>query len=109
MRSLTVRPTALLMHVVLLLNLCINGKVIASEAQQIQNLRAFTKLYGHVKYFHPNDEASRINWDNFAIYGTKRVKNARNSEQLKSLLEELFLPIAPTIQSNRTDKEPFFL
>ena len=26
----------------------------------------FTKLYGYVRYFHPSDEASNIDWENFA-------------------------------------------
>ena len=48
------------------------------EAQQVQNLRAFTKLYGYIKYFHPSDEASAIDWDRFAIYGAAQVKDAQN-------------------------------
>ncbi len=106
MRSLRVSPAALLMHVVVLLNICTNGKVIAPESQEILNLRVFTKLYGYVKYFHPSDEASQIDWDKFAIYGTERVKSAQNSEELKSILEELFLPIAPTIQIYHSNEEP---
>lgn len=105
MRSLRVSPAALLM-VVVLLSLCTNGKVIVSESQEIQNLRTFTKLYGYVKYFHPSDEASQIDWDKFAMYGTERVKNAQNSEELKSILEELFLPIAPTIQIYHSNEKP---
>ncbi len=106
MRSLRVSPAALLMHVVVLLNICTNGKVIASESQEILNVRVFTKLYGYVKYFHPSDEASQIDWDKFAIYGTERVKSAQNSEELKSILEELFLPIAPTIQIYHSNEKP---
>jgi len=64
--------------------------------QEIQNLVAFAKLYGHVKYFHPSDEASAIDWDTFAIYGAKEVKGAANSEELKVVLDSLFLPVAPT-------------
>lgn len=66
--------------------------------QEIQNLVAFAKLYGHVKYFHPSDEASAINWDTFAIYGAKEVKGAANREKLKEVLDSLFLPIAPTMR-----------
>ncbi len=77
--------------------------------KEIQNLRAFTKLYGYVKYFHPSDEASQIDWDKFAVYGTEKVKNAKNRQELKTVLEELFLPFAPTIQiypSKEKPKEP---
>ena len=77
-----------------------------TKNQQIQNLRSFTKLYGYIKYFHPSDEASQIDWDKFAIYGTEKVKNVQSSEELKVILESLFLPIAPTIQIYYKDKTP---
>lgn len=106
MKSSKVSPSAFLMILVVVLSLCTNGKAITSEGQEIQNLRAFAKLYGYVKYFHPSDEASQIDWDKFAIYGTERVKNAQNSGELKSILEELFLPIAPTIQIYHSHEKP---
>lgn len=65
---------------------------------KIENLRAFAKLYGYVKYFHPSDEASEIDWDKFALYGTDLVLKARTSEELKSCLLKLFFPIAPAMQ-----------
>ena len=78
----------------------------SSGKKEIQNLRAFTKLYGYVKYFHPSDEASQIDWDKFAIYGTEKVKNVKNWQGLKTVLEELFLPIAPTIQIYHSSEKP---
>ncbi len=71
---------------------------LTEESQEIQNLRAFAKLYGYVRYFHPSDEASQIDWDKFVIFSVQKVKNAADSHELKSILEDLFLPIAPTIQ-----------
>ena len=64
----------------------------------VGNLRAFTKLYGYVRYFHPSDEAAGVDWDRFAIHGAKRVVGAKTSKELRSELEKLFLPIAPSIQ-----------
>ena len=66
--------------------------------QTVQNLRAFTKLYGYVKYFHPSDEAADLDWDTFAVYSASKVKLARNKEELLTVLEDLFYPIAPTIE-----------
>jgi len=86
---------------------CANGASISSaESQKIQNLRAFAKLHGYVKYFHPSDEASAIDWDKYTIYGAKQVKNAKDNEELKTTLEILFLPIAPTIQIYTSDQKP---
>lgn len=76
------------------------------ESQQIQNLRAFAKLYGYVRYFHPSDEASLVDWDKFVIFGVEKVKDAANVQELKSILEGLFLPVAPTIQIYYHDEGP---
>ncbi len=68
------------------------------EDREIQNLRAFTKLYGYIRYFHPSDEASQIDWEKLAIFGVEKVKGAADSQELQSVLEKLFLPVAPTIR-----------
>jgi hypothetical protein len=76
------------------------------EEQVIRNLRAFSKLYGYVRFFHPADEAAAIDWEQFAIYGAGKIKNAADSSQLKAVLEELFLPLAPTLQIYFTGETP---
>jgi len=74
--------------------------------QRIQNLQAFAKLYGYVRFFHPSDEASRIDQDKLAIYGAQQVRQVNDSAQLKPVLEKLFLPIAPTLQIYRRGEQP---
>jgi Peptidase family S41 len=76
------------------------------EYNPINNLESFAKLYGYVQYFHPSDEASQINWEQFAIYGAQKVKSAKSTEELKILLEEVFLPIAPTMSIYIDDERP---
>ncbi len=77
-----------------------------SDAQVIQNLRAFAKLYGYIRYFHPSDEAAQIDWEKFAIYGAEKVKESGTLRELKAALEELFLPIAPTAQIYQNGENP---
>lgn len=79
---------------------------LSPQEQAITNLRAFAKLYGYVRYFHPSDEAVKIDWDKFAIYGAGKVKNARTTDELALTLEELLLPIAPTLQILRPNEKP---
>jgi tetratricopeptide (TPR) repeat protein len=74
--------------------------------REVENLSVFARLYGYIRFFHPSDEAAGIDWDKFALYGTAKVKNAKNSRELKGILEELFLPIAPTIQIYHTGVKP---
>jgi C-terminal processing protease CtpA/Prc len=76
------------------------------ESQKVRNLRAFAKLYGYVRFFHPSDEASQIDWNRFAIYGAQKVKGAKNTQELKSALDALFLPVAPTAQIYPATEKP---
>lgn len=73
-----------------------------SKAKKIENLESFAKLYGYVRYFHPSDEAASINWDKFLYYGSKEVENAANTLVLNQKLNELFNPIAPSVQIGPT-------
>lgn len=75
------------------------------ENQTLQNLRAFAKLYGYIRFFHPSDEASSIDWDKFAVYGFEYIENAANDIELKQRLLDLFLPIAPSIDIYFTDDD----
>src|ERR1700722_14337811 len=63
--------------------------------RKAENLRSFAKLYGYVRYFYPGDEAAKMDYTKFAIYDIPRVEKAKNPTELKSVLDSLFLPIAP--------------
>jgi|GEM_PF-1336206 len=71
--------------------------------RKVDNIHAFAKVYGYVRWFYPGDEAAKIDWDKFAVYGVKRVEPASNETELKQILIEMFKPIAPAIQI--TDKK----
>jgi len=77
-----------------------------SPSQEVQNLRAFSKMYGYVRFFHPSDEASTIDWDRFAVYGATQVKDAASKQELQTSLEQLFGPLAPTVQVFPTGEPP---
>ena len=63
----------------------------------LENIKTFSKLYGYVRYFHPSDEAAKIDWNKFAVYGINEVENAYTKKELVSILIRLFKPIAPSI------------
>lgn len=82
--------------------------IVMSHAQterQVENIYAFAKVYGYVKYFHPSDEAASIDWNRFLMYGAEKVSGSKDAGELKANLEQLFKPIAPTIQI-LSQKEP---
>lgn len=66
--------------------------------QELNNLVAFTRLLGYIQYFHPSDQAQNTNWELFAQQGVTFVESAINNEDLVDILNNLFLPIAPTIR-----------
>jgi len=72
----------------------------------LENVRAFAKIYGYVKYFHPSDAASAIDWDRFAVHGVRTVIGASSPADLEETLEALFLPIAPTVQIYADEEDP---
>lgn len=92
-------PTLLtLMVAFLALATAVAAPASAKEDPQVENLFAFARLYGYVRYFHPSDEAAGIDWDKFAVYGAERVASVKTPEELKQVLEELFLPVAPLMR-----------
>lgn len=78
----------------------------APSDREVENLRAFARLYGYVRFFHPADEAAAVDWDRFAVHGVERVRGATDASQLRAALEDLFDPIAPAIRLYPTDAAP---
>jgi hypothetical protein len=65
--------------------------------QKERNLKAFSELYGYVRFFHPSDEVAKVNWFFFSLYGVHQVMSAQNDQQLIRELKALMLPIAPSV------------
>jgi hypothetical protein len=68
-----------------------------APAPRVTNLRAFARLYGVVRWFHPSDAAAAIDWNQFAVEGARRIIDASDARALRAGLTELFAPIAPTV------------
>jgi len=77
---------------------CSTKSDLTANGQKIEYLKTFAKVYGYVRYFHPTDEASEIDWTAFSIYGAEQVEKCRSKEELMTTLNALFLPIAPSIK-----------
>ena len=74
--------------------------------QEIINLVAFSKLYGYIKFFHPSNEASKIDWNKFGILGSQKVLNCQNNKELIDSLKQLFYPIAHNISIYSSEEKP---
>jgi C-terminal processing protease CtpA/Prc len=70
-----------------------------------ENLAAFARLYGFVRFFHPSEEAAHANWDSVLVHGVRRVEHAATPEALAAALREVFEPLASTIGIGTTRVE----
>lgn len=62
------------------------------------NLVAFTRLLGHVRYFNPSDAAAVVDWDALAMAGIEAVEAADTPAALASALARVFSPVAPGLR-----------
>jgi C-terminal processing protease CtpA/Prc len=76
--------------------------------KKVENLTTFARLYGYIRFFHPSDEASSIDWNQFAIYGAKRVEACNSPDELLDSLRSIFLPMAPSVQLFRASEKKEF-
>ncbi len=91
------KKTIFILNIVLLVLMSCKQK-----QDKASNLKTFAKAYGYVKYFHPSDEASKIDWNNFAAYGANEVIKCNSKDEVIKTLNDLFKPIAPSIVFSET-------
>jgi C-terminal processing protease CtpA/Prc len=63
----------------------------------LENLVAFSRLLGYVRYFHPSDQAAATDWNAFAAAGVRAVEGAPDARRLAAVLDSLFRPLAPSL------------
>lgn len=76
------------------------------QGRGLDNLVAFSRLLGYVRYFHPSDAAAGTDWNGFAVHGVRQVEGASTPEELARKLQDLFAPVAPTVRVFPTGKVP---
>jgi len=70
--------------------------------REIENVAAFARLYGVLRFFYPSDHAAGLDWNRFAIDGVARVRTASNSAALELRLRELVADLGPGIEIGST-------
>lgn len=72
----------------------------------VENLVAFGRLLGYVRFFHPSDAAATADWDALAVRGVREVEGATSAGELAEKLGAFFKPIAPTVMVFEASKRP---
>lgn len=73
------------------------------------NVVAFARLYGIVRYFHPSDQAAALDedaWSRFVARGVRAIEPAADAAALAHGLRQLFAPIAPAVAIYREGEAP---
>lgn len=70
------------------------------------NLLAYSNLIGLVRYFHPSDQAARLDWNHFVIDTVGEVEEARDGEMLLDVFARLMGSVAPTARFFRSGQVP---
>lgn len=63
----------------------------------LQNIATFAKTLRLIRYFYPGTEALKTDWERFALAGVEFFENVNNNEELFEKLNQVFKPIAPSI------------
>jgi hypothetical protein len=66
-----------------------------APSREIENVAAFARLYGVVRFFYPSDAAAELDWNRYAIHGVAKVRPARDSAELATTLRQLVAPLGP--------------
>ena len=68
----------------------------------LDNVVAFTRLVGYVRFFHPSEVAATTNWDDITVRGIRLVERAPDADSLVATLRAILAPIAPSVAVYRT-------
>ena len=86
-------------RVMALLAVAVAGTSVVGQApnREVENVAAFARLYGVVRYFYPSDAAASVDWDRFALHGVQRLRAVPDPARFAAALAELVRPLGPGI------------
>jgi len=69
-----------------------------SPQRELENVVAFTRVYGVIRFFYPSDAAANTDWNRLAVDGVAQVRTAPDSAALAARLSEIFESLGPGIE-----------
>ena len=70
------------------------------------NLAAFARAFGYVRYFYPGETAVGADWPSLALAGAQRIEAATSPKDLAQRLEAALRPLAPDFRAWPTAGAP---
>jgi Peptidase family S41 len=65
---------------------------------QISSIEALARTVALVRYRHPSDQSAKLDWNTFLPGAVDRMLRAKGRDAVRAALQELFEPIAPTVE-----------
>ena len=66
---------------------------------------AIANMYGYARYFNPNKQLSKLDWDKFLMYALRQSQCVPdNSDSMRVFLEKTFRPLIPDMQLTNESK-----
>jgi hypothetical protein len=75
--------------------------LLAQESPEIENVAAFARLYGVVRFFYPGDAAAATDWNRLAVEGVARIRSSADDAVLADRLRESLGRFGPGIEIAR--------
>jgi len=69
-----------------------------STRRELENVAAFTRVYGVIRFFYPGDAAASADWNRLAVEGVARIRTAPDSTALAARLRDVFESFGPGIE-----------
>lgn len=72
----------------------------------LENIKAFVKMYGYVRYFYPGELALTTDWEEFLLNGIDYVEGESSDSKLIDKMNSLYTAIAPDLEIFSGGKKP---
>ncbi len=86
----------------------VNAQAVSQFARdtRLEKLTAVAKTYGYVRFFHPSDQASLVDWDAMAFYVAEQTLASPNDESVAELLQRVWGPLVDGLQIYEGPEKP---
>jgi hypothetical protein len=74
------------------------GSAAQSTQHELENVVAFARVYGVIRFFYPGDAAANADWNRLAVDGVARIRTASDSTVLAARLRDIFESLGPGIE-----------
>ena len=108
--NLDCRQLSMLIVLVILFSTNLLQPLTASQSTtgdgQLEKLAAVTRTYGYVRFFHPSDQASMVDWDLMSLFVAEQALNSPQDESIDKLLQRIFGPLVEGLEIYNGPEKP---